>query len=197
MSSAAGADLMQELLQHRLTKTIPWFLTLMGAYQDAQVVGLVCSYQHWVFDKRKGKDEPAIALRPIENIRFDPGADWMDPVNTSPYLIDMIPMYVKDVRARMKNDPKTGEKKWKTVEEAVLLQAVRGYSDSTRLTREQGRTDSKEQVNSVRPTTSCGCTRTSSSTRASTTATTRWAICRCCPTPSRSRTCTTTASART
>jgi hypothetical protein len=148
---AAGAALMQELLQHRLTKTIPWFLTLMGAYQDAQVVGLVCSYQHWLFDKIKGKDEPAIKLRPIENIRFDPGADWMDPVSTSPYFIDMIPMYVKDVRARMQeNDPKTGEKKWKQVEEAVLLQAVRGYSDSIRLTREQGRTDSKEQVNSVR-----------------------------------------------
>jgi hypothetical protein len=146
----AGADLMREIVQYRLSKTIPWFLTLMGAYQDAQTVGLVCSYQHWVFDKRKGKDQPAIALRPIENIRFDPGADWMDPVNTSPYLIDMIPMYVKDVRARMKAaDVKTGEAKWKTLEESALLKAVRGYSDSTRLTREQGRTDSKDSASTV------------------------------------------------
>jgi hypothetical protein len=31
----AGASLYKELLQHRLTKTIPWFLTLIGAAQDA------------------------------------------------------------------------------------------------------------------------------------------------------------------
>lgn len=148
---SAGAELMQELLQYRLTKTIPWFLTLMGAYQEAQVVGIVCSHQHWCYDKVKGRDEPAIELRPIENFRFDPGASWIDPVNTSPYLIDMIPMYVKDVQARMKaKDPKTGEAKWKTVDDAALLKAVRGYSDSIRLTREQGRTDSKENVNAVK-----------------------------------------------
>lgn len=146
----AGADLMREIVQYRLSKTIPWFLTLMGAYQDAQTVGLVCSYQHWVFDKKKGKDQPAVDLIAIENIRFDPGADWMDPVNTSPYFIQMIPMYVKDVRARMKAaDDKTGEAKWKTLEESSLLKAVRGYSDSTRLTREQGRTDSKENASNV------------------------------------------------
>lgn len=147
---AAGADLMREIVQYRLAKTIPWFLTLMGAYQDAQTVGLVCSYQHWIFDKRKGKDQPAIDLIPIENVRFDPGADWMDPVNTSPYFIQMIPMYVKDVRARMKAaGDKTGEAKWKTLPETALLAAVRGYSDSTRLTREQGRTDSKENASNV------------------------------------------------
>jgi hypothetical protein len=38
-------------------------------------------------------------------MRFDPGANWMDPVNTSPYFIELIPMYVKDVQARMKNVP--------------------------------------------------------------------------------------------
>jgi hypothetical protein len=45
----------------------------MGAYQETHNVGLVCSYQHWVFDKKKKKDEPAVRLLPIENVRFDPG----------------------------------------------------------------------------------------------------------------------------
>lgn len=146
----ASAALHKQLLQHRLTKTIPWFLVTMGAYQDAMNVGLVCSYQHWVFDKKRKKDQPAVDLRPIENIRFDPGANWMDPVNTSPYFIDMIPMYVKDVEARMAQaDPKTGEPRWKKIDRAGILAAMRGYSDSIRLTREQGRQDPKENVTAV------------------------------------------------
>lgn len=146
----ASAALHKELLQHRLTKTIPWFLTVMGAYQDAMSVGLTCSYQHWVYDKKRGKDQPAIDLIPLENIRFDPGANWMDPVNTSPYFIQLIPMYVKDVKARMKQvDDKTGEPKWKPLEDAAILAAMKGYSDSIRVQRESGRSDSKENVTAV------------------------------------------------
>lgn len=146
----ASAALHKHLLQHRLTKTIPWFLVVMGAYQDSMNVGLVCSYQHWVYDRKRKKDQPVVELRPIENIRFDPGANWMDPVNTSPYFIDMIPMYVKDVEARMAAaDEKTGEKKWKRIERAQILTAVKGYSDSIRLTREQGRQDPKENTTAV------------------------------------------------
>lgn len=146
----ASASLHKHLLQYRLTKTIPWFLTVMGAYQDAMTVGLVCSYQHWVFDKKKGKDQPGVRLLPIENIRFDPGANWMDPVNTSPYFIEMIPMYVKDVKARMDAaDEKTGEKKWRKLDDGAILAAMRGYSDSIRLQREQGRMDSKENSTAI------------------------------------------------
>lgn len=146
----ASAALHKELLQHRLTKTIPWFLTVMGAYQETLNVGLVCSYQHWVYDPKKGKDQPCVRLLPIENVRFDPGANWMDPVNTSPYFIEMIPMYVKDVKGRMASaDAKTGEKKWITLDDGAILAAMKGYSDSIRLQREQGRQDSKEHVSAV------------------------------------------------
>lgn len=147
----ASSRLHKQLLQHRLKKTIPWFLTCMGAYQETMNVGLVCSYQHWMFDKKRGKDQPAIRLIPLENVRFDPGANWLDPVNTSPYFIEMIPMYVKDVKARMQaGDEKTGERKWKTLDEGTILTAVKGYSDSIRITREAGRQDSKENVTAVR-----------------------------------------------
>jgi hypothetical protein len=109
----ASAEILKELLNYRLTKSVPWFLTLIGGYQDAQVQGLVCSYQYWEFNAAKKIDRPCVKLRPIENIRFDPSADWTDPVNTSPYFIDMIPMYVKDVQARSKMiDPKTGQPRW-------------------------------------------------------------------------------------
>ena len=60
-------------------------------------------------DGRKVKDRPCIELRPIENIRLDGGANWMDPVGTTPYFCDIVPMYVCDVRAMMKSrNNKTG-----------------------------------------------------------------------------------------
>jgi hypothetical protein len=141
--SSASAEILKELLQYRLTKSgIPWFLTLIGGYQDAQVQGLVCSYQYWEFNAAKKIDRPCVKLRPIENIRFDPSADWTDPVNTSPYFIDMIPMYVKDVKARSKMiDPKTGQPRWAPMTDGQLLAASSQYSEIVRLQREQGRVD--------------------------------------------------------
>lgn len=146
----ASAEIMSELLQYRLTKSIPWFLTLVGAYQDAQTVGVVISYQYWEYNEAKKIDKPCIRLIPIENFRFDHGADWTNPIGTSPYVIEMMPMYVKDVKARMKTvDVKTGAAKWKTLEESVILTAVKGYSDSIRLQREGQRTDSTAQAQAI------------------------------------------------
>lgn len=146
----ASAEVMSELLQYRLTKSIPWFLTLVGAYQDAQTVGVVISYQYWEFDQAKKIDKPCIRLIPLENFRFDPGADWTNPIGTSPYVIEMIPMYVKDVKARMATvDVKTGAAKWKKLEESVILTAVKNYGDTIRLQREGQRTDSKDQAQAI------------------------------------------------
>lgn len=147
----ASADVMKFLLEYRLKKSIPWFLLSMGAYQDAQTVGVCLSFQNWVYDPKKKIDRPDLQLLPIENMRMDPGANWMDPINSSPYLVWLIPMYVKDVRARMTTvDAKTGQPKWKKLEDSQILAAMNSYSDSTRLTRERGRTDSKEQSQAIR-----------------------------------------------
>jgi hypothetical protein len=143
---AASAELMKQLLEYRLTAKgrsgIPWFLIACGACQDAQVQGVVCSYQYWQRDKRKGLDRPQIKLRPIENIRFDPNSDWFDPVNTSPYFIEMIPMYIKDVVTRMTTiDEVTQQPLWRPAPKESLLKAATQYSDVVRLQREQGRID--------------------------------------------------------
>lgn len=121
----ASAEVMQALLNYRLTKTIPWFLTVIGGFQDALNVGLVCSMQYWDYqaertkrtetvempgfgmvevdmeDVKVIKDQPCVHLIPIENIRFDPAAHWYDVVGTSPYLIVQMPMYINDVLDRM------------------------------------------------------------------------------------------------
>jgi hypothetical protein len=59
-------------------------------------------------------DEPVIEVIPPENLRVSPNCDWTDPINSSPYLIHLMPMTVEQVMARMDaTDDKTGEPKWK------------------------------------------------------------------------------------
>lgn len=180
-----AAKFYKALLQHRLTKPspvgIPWYLTLLGGFQDAITVGVVCSYQCWryrekerserqyVIDQETGQpimgfdgplyqdvrtvqvleDRPMIELRAVENIRIDPGANWTDPVNTSPYVIDMIPMYLGDVKEMGKENPKTGEPGWDIPLDSALQAAARQSYDSTRLTREGDRQDSKENATPI------------------------------------------------
>lgn len=143
---SAGAAVMKELLQYRLTKTIPWFMTIIGAYQEAMKVGVVCSYQNWQYDEKKKLDRPWVELEPPENIRISPNAKWYDPINTSPYVIRMIPMFVKDVEERMTQiDPKTNQPKWRKYERGDLLSAVNNSDDSIRQTREGNRRSDPKQ----------------------------------------------------
>lgn len=174
---AASAALMKELLNYRLTKTIPWFLTVCGAMQDAMTVGVVCSYQYWMYADKRGEermepiideatgqpmydevsgammvrrvqdrkvlaDKPCVELLPCENVRIDPGASWIDPINSSPYVIHMRPMYIVDIKARMKQpDVKTGQPKWKTLSDGEIRSATKQVYDSTTQTREGKRQD--------------------------------------------------------
>lgn len=154
MMSVASTACMKEILQYRMTKTIPAFPLVMGAVQDAQVQGAVVSYNYWEFQKNKAgkivKDRPCIQLRPIENIRIDPAADWLFPVESSPYLCDIIPMYVCDVRARMDSkDDKTGQK-WKKYDDSVILKARPDVMDSTRSARNGGQQDPLEQRSAIK-----------------------------------------------
>lgn len=147
----ASAEIMKHLLQYRLTKTIPWFQTLVGARQDAEVMGICIGKAYWrfseTFDRNEGgfdlykrrEDHPWVDLIAPENFRFDAGADWRNPVATSPYLIEMVPMYVADVRAKMAS----GE--WFEVAESALLGTSDMEDDVTRRSREQGRVPGKDQ----------------------------------------------------
>lgn len=166
----ASAEMLQALVQYRLTKTIPWFLLLVGARQDAEVQGICCARVGWEYEEKvvgseeqpvmgpdgapmfingesvtekvdvteKVKDRPFGRLLPPENLRFDPGADWTDVVGTSPYLIEMIPMYVQDVQMRMDS----GE--WFRIADSALRSAGDGPDDVTRRSRESGRVPGKD-----------------------------------------------------
>lgn len=141
-----AAALYKELLEIRLSNTsrrsIPWFQTCIGGYQEAMTNGVVAAKIEWEINELKGIDRPRAPLIPVENLRLDPASDWMDPVNTSPYLIYLIPMYVKDVKAKMKSG------KWQPCEESTMLASRTNSNDSTRQVRE-GRADSKEQAGAL------------------------------------------------
>lgn len=133
----AAAGVMKSLLEYRLTKSLPWFLLVIGAYQDAMVTGVVISHQDWEFDQVKKIDRPTIDLVPVENFRWDQSASWIDPVGTSPYLIQMIPMYIKDIKRRMRTSAGRVDPQWLPVPEEKLLAEVSRF-DSTRSLREDG-----------------------------------------------------------
>lgn len=179
-AQVASAKIMNKIINYRLEKTIPWFLTVVGAFQDAQVTGVCATKNYWEYSEKKirsgfvpefdenglplldvdgelkGKvedeveiisDKPVIDLIAPENLRVDPGSDWMDPINSSPYVIYCIPMYIHDIKAKMKErDPKTGMGKWKTYDEDTIAGSSDGRmkNDSTRLAREDYREDSTD-----------------------------------------------------
>ena len=168
-----SAEIVKELVEYRLKNTIPWYQTLIGAYQDSMVSGPCISYQFWdfqeceqkvpLYDETTGqaildeqgqpafreeyktvKDTFDCMLRPLENIRFAPSADWRDPVNTSPFLIDTIPMFIGDV-VTMAGRKGKSKISWKEVTKAGLLQAAAsrgsGSDDSVKRQRERGGID--------------------------------------------------------
>lgn len=121
--AARDARLQNALLNHRLNEDPRFYQMVFGAVQDADRQGIVCAatewdyrestkyYEHLMSDGSRNRqavkqptfDRPNWRLIPIENMRFSPAVNWMDPVNSSPYLIELRPMYVCDIRAYAKN----------------------------------------------------------------------------------------------
>lgn len=159
-----AAEVHNQLVNERLTDPrCHWFKTLIGGAQDAMTTGTVISKQFWDFrsaereiedtyvemgidgrpittierrrEQRVLVDRPACKILPIENFRLDPGCDWIDPVNTSPYLIELQPTYVADIRARIKDG------KYRDVANAVLAAASQQDWDAIRKAREGARLD--------------------------------------------------------
>jgi len=171
-----SAKLNKELLQHRLDKTVPWFQTSLGAYQDTNVYGACISKTYWEYETKEIteiqpildeqgdyildeegnaeaeevvigidviKDEPVIDLLAPENFLYDPNADWRNPVEDSPYLIEVMPMFAGDVLERMgKEDDKTTAPTWyEYTLEQIISSASTDDNESVRQAREGQRAD--------------------------------------------------------
>jgi hypothetical protein len=124
-AQVTAAKVHTALLNHRLKHTVPWFKTALGAYFDAMTQGVSISCQEWRYQeatiiedeydetghftgktRKKAtvtRDTPWIRLIPVENVRIHPSSDWVDPLNSSPYLIEQIPWFVDDLVYHIKN----------------------------------------------------------------------------------------------
>jgi hypothetical protein len=173
-AQVVSAEIWQHVINYRLQKTIPWYQILIGGAQNAQVIGIVCSYQYWHYKEKTRtyeepitdelgnplmddqgplmqqfesvevvKDEPCIEVMPPEQFRFDPGADWLNVVESSPYFIRMVPKYACDVREMMRQtDRKTGQAQWKEYTDSEIRMAMADH-DTLRQARENRREDPK------------------------------------------------------
>ena len=167
-----GADVQSELLNYRLKHQIPWFVTCIGALQDAAKQGVVISKQQWcwnevtdvyeeeeldvmtgkvygtrrTYNTRVVKDHPDIILRPVENVRFSPAADWRNPIQTSPYLIDMEPFFVGDIIDRADRGPQGPyDVAWRKLDIHTIRSALKQSYDPIRQAREGYREDRYEE----------------------------------------------------
>lgn len=160
-----SAKINKFILQYRLDKRMPWFLTVMGAYQDTKNYGVCITHQYWryredkdvvpafdqdgepIYDEqgqRMGREVGVVRADDLccdsiapENFRFDPMCDWRDPANTSPYLIYMMPIYANEALEMMESeDPKTGHPVWRKYALSQILATRRSEYDRTRQARE-------------------------------------------------------------
>lgn len=149
-----AADVHHSILNARMEDPeMAWFLTLVGGAQDALTTGVVCSRQTWDYlsEKFSGDDgashevvrvdRPRVDLIPLENIRISPTADWRRPIESSPFVIEMIPMYLYEVREKMKQTDPQGDPIYRDLPEGMLYAAVKQDWDSIRRVREGNRVD--------------------------------------------------------
>jgi hypothetical protein len=79
--SAATGHMLQALMEYRLRKSIPWFLTLTGAMQDAIKTGVCVSYNYWCY---KTKPDVRAVQEPVIN-PFT-GQPMLDPATMQPMV---------------------------------------------------------------------------------------------------------------
>lgn len=165
-----AAEVKNQLLNYRLENSLPWFSLLMGGAQDAANTGIVISKQYWKYDTRQQamvdvyeeedgtlshedgqpeeeiiQDCPWVDLCAIENILLDPASHWLDPINTSPYLVELIPMYVFEVKELANRlNPRTGKTIYRKIEGGIVQAAIAQDWDSIRRMREGQRIDKYE-----------------------------------------------------
>lgn len=153
-AQVVSAAVMKELVQWRCTHSLHWFQFLIGGIQDAQKQGACVARICWEYKSRRDvngkmkvyKDAPNAFLVPLENMRFDPSASWMDPFNDSPYLIELVEMYVGDVKEKMaRADPKG--RKWMEYPDSEIKSE--NPDDSTRQARLGNQQDPTQETRSV------------------------------------------------
>ncbi len=166
--AAQDARLQEELLNYRLREDARWYQVCAGMMQDADRQGIVAACTEWeyreatqYFDEQQpnGKrlkhavkvpvvDRPHIRLIPIENLRFSPAADWLDVVGTTPFLIELRPMFVCEIRAHAKNS--RARLKYRDLDDSTLLTGAGADAwDPIRIARDGNKLDRYDRQGTI------------------------------------------------
>lgn len=170
-AQVVSAAVLSELVNYRLDDTIKWFQVLVGGYQNSLTTGVTISHQSWEFDEKRQQmpmvdesgaavldeageiamqeysqiitDRPRIDLVAIENFRLSPASDWTDPVNSSPYVIELIPMFIGDIKEMMEKGV------WIEYDDGEIKQSAESQYDTIREAREGKRVDGVDVTHST------------------------------------------------
>lgn len=172
-NAVLAAEVKKELANYRFRKTMPWFKIVMGAVHDAMATGIILSAQEWLYQESSIKfdemdeggnatgnisetpvvlkDTPGCRLIPVENLLFHPSSDWLDPINSSPYLIELIPWFASELAERIKNARNYGSqvpyvKQWTADDLMAGMSEQSNSAVSVRMAREHSRLDRLSQV---------------------------------------------------
>ena len=130
------ADALHKICNYHLNKDIKWFMVALGAYHEAMIAGDVVSEQSWLFDRddmgRVRQDIPSVYLHPLENVKISPHANWVDPINSSPFVIVQEPMFIGDIKERMEAD-------WRQYDDAAIQAAAKKFELNDLKRARQGR----------------------------------------------------------
>lgn len=154
--SAQAARLQEALLNHRLQEDDRWYKFVVGGVQDADRQGFAIARTYWDYEEADRyyeeihseldtvtrvdtvalRDRPGFKLIPIERFHFSPAADWMNVVETSPYIIEEIPMFLCDVR-RYQHNP-NAMLRYRDLSDGELMGGgTHGVWDSIQMQRER------------------------------------------------------------
>lgn len=82
------------------------------------------------------EDRPCVELMPLNRVRYHPAAHWIDPMNTSPFVCLIRPMYIYDILGKMR-DGEWAEYGQSEIKSAKLSQD----NDAVEQRRREGRQD--------------------------------------------------------
>lgn len=144
--SAWLANIKESLIRRRIAeKKFFWYTTAMSAFQSGLKERVAIGHVGWDYDTDSFgnviSDRPFLDVVPLELFRVDPGADFRDMVNTSPYVIHRMPFYLDELMMGMREGVDGSPPRYLPLTEQQLLTGANSDYDSIRTTRERRRED--------------------------------------------------------